>query len=295
MRILTRDDLDGLTCSALISLHEDVDEIRLSHPQEIADGLVGIRSDDIIANLPFREGCALWFDHHMHTAVAPPKHSYKGAFGRAPSAARLVYEYYGGRTTLPGFEELVRETDRMDSADLTLDDILDPQGYIKLGFSIDRRSGLGDLGDYFFVLLDLLAKKTPIDQILRHPDVDERCRRLEDEDVRLHAALQDHSTVYDNVVFTDFRELAEVPAGNRFLVFALFPQINVAMRLQQAKNEPEPKLTLGHSIINRTCDTNLGELASRHGGGGHRGAASIQLMGGANGQIQTILSELRTT
>jgi hypothetical protein len=293
MRILTRDDLDGLTCSALIGLHEDVDEIRLSHPQELADGLVEIRPDDIIANLPFREGCALWFDHHMHTAVTPPKYAYKGAFGRAPSAARLVYEYYGGRTTMPGYETLVGETDRLDSADLTLDDILDPQGYIKLGFSIDRRSGLGDLGDYFFVLLDLLAKNTPIEQIHQHPEVDERCRRLEDEDVRLHAALQSHSTVHDNVVLTDFRELADIPAGNRFLVFALFPQINVAMRLQKANDQSRPMLTLGHSIINRTCTTNLGELAGRYGGGGHKGAASIQLTHGAGEQIEEILAELR--
>ena len=292
MRLLTRDDLDGLTCSALIGLHQEVDQILLTHPQELADGRIRVRDGDIIANLPFQTGCALWFDHHMHTAVAPPSHDYVGAFGRAPSAARLVYEYFGGRATMPQFDELVRETDRMDSADLTLDDILDPQGYIKLGFTIDRRSGLGDLGDYFFELLDLISANTPVEQVLEHPEVEERCRRLEDEDVRLHAAFEKHSEVHGNVVLTDFRSLDEVPVGNRFLVFALFPQVNVAMRVQHASDRRQVMLTLGHSIVNRTCPTNLGELAARYGGGGHRGAASIQLEADADRQIREILAEL---
>lgn len=293
MRVLTQDDLDGLTCCALISLHEEVDELRLTHPQELADGHMDMHEGDIIANLPFHEGCALWFDHHLHTAVARPHHTYVGAFGKAPSAARLVYEYYGGRTTMPQFDELVRETDRMDSANLTLDDILDPQGFIKLGFTIDRRSGLGDLGDYFFVLLDLISQETPVEQILRHPEVEERCRRLEDEDVRLHATLLEHGEVYDNVVLTDFRLVTDVPAGNRFLVFALFPQVNVAMRVQHTNDRRHVRLTLGHSIVNRTCATNLGELAARFGGGGHHGAASIQLDESGDQQIEELLAELR--
>lgn len=292
MRLLTRDDLDGLACAALIGLHEEIDEIRLSHPQELAEGLVEIRSTDIIANLPFQKGCAMWFDHHMHTAAAPPRNDYVGAFGKAPSAARLVFEYYGGRTRLARFEELVRETDRMDSADLSLDDILDPQGYIKLGFTIDRRSGLGTLGDYFFVLLDLVSKNTPVEQILRHPEVEERCRRLEEEDVRLHQALERHSVVHRNVVVTDFRRLADVPAGNRFLVFALFPRVDVAVRIQHGSNRRHVMLTLGHSIINRTCTTNLGELAARFGGGGHHGAASLELGEGAEETIAEIVAEL---
>lgn len=295
MRLLTRDDLDGLACAAMISEHEDVHEIVLTHPQELADGVVRAEAGDIIANLPFEDGCSLWFDHHLHTSVAQPTHDYKGAFGKAPSAARLVYEYYGGRTTMPQFDELVRETDRLDSANLSLDDILDPQGFIKLGFTIDRRSGLGDLGDYFFVLLDLLSKGTPVGQILKHPEVEERSRRLEDEDVRLHAALEENSRVYGNVVLTDFRKTEDIPAGNRFLVFALFPRINVAMRVQHTDDRHHVRLTMGHSIINRTCETNLGELAARFGGGGHRGAASIQLGENADRYIDGILDGLIET
>ncbi|MFQ5350288.1 MAG: exopolyphosphatase [Thermoanaerobaculia bacterium] len=293
MRLVTRCDLDGLACAVLIGLHEEIDEILLTHPQEIADGKVDIGPDDILANLPFQPGCALWFDHHMHTAAAAPEAPYKGLFGRAPSAARLVFEYYGGLTTMAEFEELVHETDRFDSADLDLDDILDPQGYILLGFTLDARSGLGRTAEYFMTVRELLTERAAIDQVLEHPEVEERCRRLAAEDTELHSALVAHSHVEGNVLITDFRSLDRLPVGNRFLVFALFPQINVAMRIQQDHGRPDVMVTLGHSIVNRSCKVNLGELAARYGGGGHRGAASIQLAGEADAQLRSLVAELR--
>ena len=292
MRLLTRCDLDGLACAALISLNEEIDEIQLTHPQVIANGALEVGRNDILANLPFRAGCGLWFDHHLHTAAPPPPNGYRGAFGKAPSAARLVYEYYGGRTTLEGFEELVRQTDRLDSADLTLDDILDPQGYIQLGLSVDARSGLDDAAEYFMLVLELLRRNTPIGEILGHPDVREHCRRLEYEDEALHSALKEHSRLLGNVILTDFRALDPVPVGNRFLVFALFPQGNVEARAQNREGRRHPMLTLGASIVNRTCGTNLGELAARFGGGGHRGAASVELTGDQDEQISRIVAEL---
>lgn len=293
MRLVTRCDLDGLACAVLIGLNEEIDEILLTHPQEIADGNIDIGPGDIIANLPFRPGCALWFDHHLHTAAAAPAEPYEGVFGRAPSAARLVFEYYGGLTTMAAFEELVRETDRFDSADLDLDDILDPQGYILLGFTLDARSGLGRTAEYFMTVRELLAKRAPIDQVLEHPEVEERCRRLAAEDTELHAALEAKSRVEGNVLITDFRDLERVPVGNRFLVFALFPQIDVAMRIQRDEGRSDTMVTLGHSILKRTCGVNLGELAARFGGGGHRGAASIRLAGDAEAQLRGIVAELR--
>lgn len=294
MRLVTRGDLDGLTCSVLIGLNENVDEILLTHPQEISEGRIEIREGDILANLPYQEGCTLWFDHHLHTATAAtPSADFKGAFGQAPSAAGLVYEYYGGAGKMPQFEELVRETDRLDSADLTLDDILDPQDYIKLGFTIDARSGLGAFQDYFQTLSDLLKQATPIDQVLRHPEVAHRCRRLEEEDIDLHTALNDHSQVHGNVVFTDFRKIDKVPVGNRFLVFAIFPQINIALRVQWGPGREYTMMSLGHSIINRTCTTNVGELAARYGGGGHPGAGSIKMTAEADTHIRLVIAELK--
>lgn len=292
MRLITRGDLDGLTCAVLISHFEEIESVLLTHSQDLADGNVEVGASDIIANLPYQRGCAMWFDHHMHTTAAGPGVEFEGSFGQAPSAAHLVWDYYECAQTLPHYEELVHETDRLDSADLTLDDILDPQAYIKLGFTLDSRSGLGPLDQYFEIALDLLLRNKPIDSILQDPAVDERCRRLETDDVHLHEALQSNSRIDENVVFTDFRNLDPVPAGNRFLVFAIFPQINVAVRAQKRLDGPT-MLTLGHSIINRTCNTNVGDLAARYGGGGHQGASSIPLMEDTDQQIEMIIAELK--
>lgn len=294
MRLVTRADLDGLTCAVLISQTEDVDNILLIHPQEITDDLVEIRSTDIIANLPYHPSCALWFDHHQHTATpAAPPPGFKGAFGPAPSAARLIYEYYGGEEKLPQYAELVRETDRLDSADLTAEDVLHPAGYILLGFTLDGRSGLGSFEDYFLALADLLSRNISIEEILAHPEVEERCRRLAEEDARFREVVQEYSRVDGNVVLTDFREVDPVPVGNRFLIYAVYPEVNVSVRLQWGPRREFAVATLGHSILNRTCRTNLGELAARYGGGGHPGAASIPLIEDPDQEIQLILAELK--
>jgi hypothetical protein len=294
MRLVTRGDLDGLTCAVLLSLNEEVNSISLIHPQDISDGRATIRPDDIIANLPFHPGCAMWFDHHLHTATANvPPEAFRGAFAEAPSAARLVYEYYGGEAAMPQFKELVAETDRLDSANLTPDDVLDPQGFIKLGFTIDGRTGLGTFERYFLHLVDLLRAGTPVADVLADPSVRKRCELLESENESFCQDLRRHSRIEGNVVVTDFRELDHTPIGNRFLVYALFPEVNVSARIHWGPNRAFPMLLLGHSIFRRTCKTNVGELAARYGGGGHRGAGSIPLMDEPDQQIQMVVGELK--
>jgi hypothetical protein len=294
MRLVTRGDLDGLTCAVLLSLNEDIDSISLIHPQDISDGRADIRPGDIIANLPYHPGCALWFDHHLHTATANvPPEAFRGAFAQAPSAARLVYEYYGGEEAMPQFAELVRETDRLDSANLTPGDVLDPQAYIKLGFTIDGRSGLGTFERYFLHLVELLRAGTPMAAIMDDPGVKKRCDLLESENERFCQDLRSHSRVDGNVVVTDFRDLDHTPIGNRFLVYALYPEVNVSARIHWGPNRSFPMLLLGHSIFRRTCKTNVGELASRYGGGGHRGAGSIPLMEDPDQQIAMVIGELK--
>ena len=294
MRLVTRGDLDGLTCAVLLSLNEEIDSISLIHPQDISDGRADIRPGDIIANLPYHPGCAMWFDHHLHTATANiPAEAFRGVFAQAPSAARLVYKYYGGEAAMPQFAELVRETDRLDSANLAPADVLDPQSYIKLGFTIDGRTGLGTFERYFLHLVELLRAETPISAILDDPAVKKRCDLLDSESERFCQELRGHSRVDGNVVVTDFRELDHAPIGNRFLIYALYPEINVSVRIHWGPNRAFPMLLLGHSIFRRTCRTNVGELAARYGGGGHQGAGSIPLMEEPDQQIRMIVSELK--
>ncbi len=294
MRIVTRGDLDGLTCAVLLTLNEDIEGISLIHPQDITDGRADIRSDDIVANLPYHPNCAMWFDHHLHTATANiPLGEIRGAFAEAPSAARLVYEYYGGEAAMPQFAELVRETDRLDSADLTPYDVLAPERYIKLGYTIDGRTGLGTFESYFLHLVDLLKVGTPIEHVLEDSSVKRRWEILESENERFTEELEACSRVDGNVVVTDFRALDHVPIGNRFLVYALFPHVNVSVRIHWGPNRAFPMLLVGHSIFNRTCKTNVGELAARYGGGGHRGAGSIPLMDEPDQQISMVINELK--
>ena len=294
MRLVTRGDLDGLTCAVLFSLNEKISGVVLYHPQDITEGRADIRAGDIVANLPYHPNCSMWFDHHMHTATANvPLGSFEGAFGEAPSAARLVYEYYGGEAAMPQFAELVRETDRLDSAQLEPEDVVAPQGYIKLGFTIDGRTGLGTFENYFLHLLDLLRKATPVDQVLADPAVARRVEILDSEAETFRDELRRNSHVDGNVVVTDFRELDHVPVGNRFLIYALYPEVNVSARIHWGPGRAHAMLILGHSIFNRTCKTNVGELAARYGGGGHKGAGSIPLLRDADQQIQMVIGELR--
>jgi hypothetical protein len=294
MRLVTRGDLDGLTCAVLLTLNEEIDSISLIHPQDITEGRADIRPGDIIANLPYHPNCEMWFDHHLHTATANvPLGNIKGRFAEAPSAAGLVYDYYGGKETMPQFAELVRETDRLDSANLSPGDVLMPGGYIKLGFTIDGRTGLGTFEKYFLNLVELLRSGATIDQVLKDPSVRRRCEMLDSESELFQAELRTHSRVDGNVVITDFRDLDHTPIGNRFLVYAIFPDINVSVRIHWGPNRSFPMLLLGHSIFNRTCKTNVGELAARYGGGGHKGAGSIPLMDEPEQQIEMVVRELK--
>lgn len=296
MRIVTRGDMDGLTGSVIVSLHETVDDIELIHPQDVTEDRVEIREDDVLINVPYHPDCGLWFDHHAHTATYPkPPEQYNGLYRIAPSAAGLVYEYYGGAEAMPEFEELVRETDRMDSADLRPGDVISPQDYIELGFTIDGRTGIGQFRDYFLTLYELLRKAPPIAEVLAHPAVAQRCRLMSAQQKTFREALEKHSHLEENVVVTDFRPLDEPPVGNRFLVYAVFPAANVSLRLHWGPRRETVIAVIGHSIFDHSCTTDVGELAARFGGGGHRGAGSIPLEPeNADAVVEALVNELRS-
>lgn len=294
MRLITRGDLDGLTCAVIITSNEPIDTVRLVHPQDITDRRVEVTKNDILANVPYHPACAKWFDHHLLTDNNPkPPAKFDGAYGLAPSAARLVYDYYGGVAKMPQFAALVAETDRLDSAQLTPADVTNPQGYIRLGYTIDGRTGLGAFEDYFLLLLELL-KSQPIEDVLRHPAVADRWQRIQAEEKKFRDATLAHSRLDGNVVITDFRSLEVIPAGNRFLVYTLFPQANVSLRVHWGPQKRFVVAAIGHSIFNRTCKTSIGELTARYGGGGHRGAGTTPLdPTRADDQIAEIIAELK--
>ena len=278
MRLVTRADLDGLTCAVLLSWCEKVDAIELVHPQDITDRRIPIGPEDIIANLPYHPGCGLWFDNHQLTdARSMPPSWFRGRYGAAPSAARVVYgEYLPRHPELGRYDRLVAETDRLDSAQLSFSDVVSPEGYILLGLTLDGRTGFGNLREYFQKLLPAV-RELPVEQVLELEEVQERARAMREQDQAFRELALARSRLDDNVVITDFRGVDPLPIGNRFLIFTLFPSANVAVRLQRGPLPRTVSLSAGRSIFDRSCHANLAVLLSLHGGGGHQGAAACVL------------------
>ena len=189
----------------------------------------------------------------------------------------MVYEYYlGEHPEIQKYELLLEETDRLDSAQLNLEDVLDPKHYILLGYTLDPRTGLGAFQDYFMKLVDWLKSK-PVGEILSEPEVKERVELIQEQDASFREITLAKSRLDGNVVFTDLRDVRPLPIGNRFIVYTLFPQANVSLRVHWGPSQEHVAAAVGHSIFNRTSRTNVGELMSKYGGGGHKGAGTCLL------------------
>ena len=291
MRLITRGDLDGLACAVIVTSHEDISEILLVHPQDVSDRLFAVTGDDVIANLPYHPECGLWFDHHLLSSPdRRPDARFRGRYAQAPSAAQLVWEYYGKDSR---FADLVEETNRLDSARLTVDDVLRPRDYILLGYTIDSRTGLGAFETYFRQCVEWV-KDLPVAEVLHQPMVAERVRRIRQEDRNFRRSLLDCSRLDGNVVVTDFRSEPALPIGNRFLVYTLFPAANVSLRAHWGPDREFVVVAVAHSIFNRTCQTRVGDLLARYGGGGHAGAGSAPIATDeAGARIEEIVAALK--
>lgn len=279
MRIVTRGDFDGLASSVLLTELHKVREIRFIHPKDAQDGLVEADDDDIVVNVPYLKGCGLWFDHHVSEEEgAPAPGSFEGAFELAPSAARVIYNYYKDKhaAKLEKFHDLLEAADKLDSADLTMEEVTRPKSWVLLGLTLDPRSGLGPEFQKYFRWLVEYIKELPLEKVLKHPEVSKRTERVLKEQEQFKALLREHTRLEDNVIVTDFRGLKSKPVGNRFLVYTLYPEANVEVRLFPG-HMGAVVLAAGHSIFNRTCNVNVGEMLKKYGGGGHRGAGTVQL------------------
>lgn len=295
MRLVTRGDLDGLTSAVIISAVEKIDALLLVHPQDITDKRIEITGQDILANLPYHPKCGMWFDHHLLTDSNEKAPSgFKGRYAVAPSAARLVYDYYLEKDpSLKRYEKLVAETDRLDSAQLNRDDVTEPADYILLGYTIDNRTGLGGFQDYFRQLMDCFKTMT-IDEVLAQPFVQTRVGKMRTEEEAFQTMLGLNSRLEKNVIITDLRKVDLIPAGNRFLIYTMFPEGNVSLRIHWGPQKKYSIAAVGHSIFNRTCKTSVGELMSRYGGGGHRGAGTCILpVDRTEETIAEIIAELK--
>jgi len=283
MKLLTRSDFDGIACAVLLKELGLIDEMVYAHPKDLQDGKVEVTRDHILANVPFVPGCGLWFDHHSSEYERKElEGKYEGASRKAPSAARVVYDYYND-PRLKKFDEMMHYVDKVDSADLTEDEIMNPTGWILLGFICDPRTGLGYHKDYRISNLQLMKDLMEdmagigIDEIMAKPDVQERVKRYFENQEEAVKFLKEKSYVDGPAVITDARGCTDMPPANRFLIYSLFPQTNISIRMIDGRGKQFCAISVGYSTLNRTSDVNVGKLMAKYGGGGHKAVGTCQV------------------
>jgi len=296
MRLFTRSDFDGLACGALLSYLGLIDDWQFVHPKDIQDGLVEATDNDILANIPYIKGCKLWFDHHSsETERLGEGAFFEGVSKPAPSCAHVIYDYYGGEAKLGRFAEMIYYVDKVDSGNLTIDEILDPKGWILLGFIMDPRTGLGRFRSFTisnYDLMLLLAKacsEKSISEILSLLDVKERLDLYYQQKELFSNMVKSNVEILGNVIKIDLRNVETIYAGNRFLLYTFYPEQNISVWIVDGRNKANVAITVGHSIINRSSTVDVGSMVLGYGGGGHKQVGTCQV---SNDEADRIITEI---
>ena len=298
-RLVTRSDFDGLACAMMLRELGIIDEIKFVHPKDVQDGKIELTQNDITTNLPYDPRVALAFDHHESEVDRLKAMETGGKLiidPNARSAARVVYDYYGGKATFPRVsDELMTAVDKGDSADFTLDEILHPSGWVLLHYLMDPRTGLGRFRDFrisnYELMMELIGycMDHSIDEILELPDVKERVDLYFEQSELFEAQLKRIAKIYDKVVVLDLRDEEIIHAGNRFMIYALYPETQISVHVAWGFRKQNTAVMIGKSIVNKGSQVDIGELCLRYGGGGHRNAGTCQL---DNDQVDAQLPDI---
>ncbi|MDR3037701.1 MAG: exopolyphosphatase [Candidatus Adiutrix sp.] len=284
MRLVTRSDFDGLACAALLKEAGLIDSFQFAHPKDLQSGIVEITSNDILANVPYVPGCGMWFDHHTSEGERLGAISYRGMSRVAPSCARVIYDFLGGAARFPDhWTPMMEAVDKVDSANLTKSEIEHPGDWILIGFIMDPRTGLGRFRDFrisnYTLMMDMIecCRTMTAAEILRNPDVKERVDLYFEQDALFQNMLKRCCRMVGEVLIIDYREEDNIYAGNRFLVYTMFPECTVSIHVTWGKEKQNVVLAMGNSVLNRTSRANLGSVALHFGGGGHEAVATCQV------------------
>lgn len=284
-RLITRSDMDGLVCAVLLKELGILGEIAFEHPKDVQDGKVAVGPNDILTNLPYVRGCHLCFDHHSSEGVRNSNIPTPGYVleAHAKSAARVVYNYYGGKDRFPNIsDEMMEAVDKADSAGFSMDDVLNPRGWELLSFLMDARTGLGRFRDFrvsnYQLMMDLIdcCRDMSIDDILALPDVKERVDLFFEQHEQFRAQIARVAEVHGSLVVLDLRNEEIIHAGNRFVVYAMYPQCDISMHVMWGRNKDNTVYTVGKSIFDRSNPVDVGDLMLQYGGGGHQAAGTCQ-------------------
>ncbi len=286
-RLVTRSDFDGLVCAMLLKELDMIDDIKFVHPKDVQDGKVELTGDDITTNLPFDPRVKLAFDHHeselrrVDPALAKDKFIIEG---EAKSAARVVYNYYGGADTFKRIsEEIMTAVDKGDSADFTVDEILNPSGWVLMNYIMDARTGLGRFHDFRISNYDLMMElidycvEHPIEDVLKLPDVKERVDLYFEQQELFKKQLERIARVEGKVVVIDLRNEETIYTGNRFMIYAMHPEVEMSVHVAWGFKKQNTAVMIGKSIVNKNSKVNIGDLCLSYGGGGHANAGTCQL------------------
>ena len=286
-RLVTRSDFDGLACAMMLKEMDMIDEIKFVHPKDVQDGKVELTKNDITTNLPFDPRVGMAFDHHESEIDRLKAVETDGKLiidENAKSAARVVYDYFGGKERFPNIsDDLMEAVDKGDSADFTVDDILNPKGWVLLHYLMDARTGLGRFHDFRISNYDLMmelidyCRMHPIEKILELPDVKERSDLYFEQAELFKEQLKRIAKVYDKVVVLDLRNEETIYAGNRFMIYALYPECQISIHVAWGFRKQNTAVMIGKSIVNKASNADIGELCLKYGGGGHRNAGTCQL------------------
>ncbi len=283
MRLVTRSDFDGLACGALLLEAGVIDHWTFAHPKDLQDGLVEINENDCLANVPYVEGCGLWFDHHSseHERLQL-EGKYKGESRITPSCARIIYEYYGGKEKFPNFDDMMIAVDKVDSGNLTIDEVMNPQGWILVGFLMDPRTGLGRWRQFTvsnYQLMEKLmvaCKDKTTEEILEMPDVKERIEVYMEQTAKFKEMVTAHTRTEGNVIIIDLRGVDPIYTGNRFLIYSMYPEQNISAWIVSGRGGKGCSAAVGYSILNKTSHVNVGSLMLKYNGGGHEKVGTCQ-------------------
>ena len=300
MRLVTRSDFDGLICGILLKEAGIIDSWVFVHPKDLQDGLFAATEDDVLANVPYVPGCGMWFDHHASEDDRVGwTTEMKGESRIAPSAARIIYEYYGGAKRFAGYEDMLAAVDKVDSGQLSREEILDPQSWILLGFVCDPRTGLGRFRNFQISNYQLMeqiinyCRNMTIDEILENPHIKERIDLYREQAGLFTAMVEKYTKITKNVIYTDLRGVADIYAGNRFMIYSIFPEQNVSVWVVDGRMKQNVSIACGYSILNRTCGVDIGKLMLKNGGGGHKQVGTCQVpYAEADKAIAGIIAEL---
>lgn len=296
-RLVTRSDFDGLVCAVLLKHLDLIDDITFVHPKDMQDGTVEISDRDITTNLPYNAAAHLVFDHHLSEMIRNEKASVNYIIDpKAPSAARVVWKHYGGLDSFPAdWDEMMAAVDKGDSAQYNLEEVLNPKNWELLNFLMDARTGLGRFRDFrisnYNLMMDLIdyCKDHSIEMILALPDVKERVELYFEQETKFKQQIERCATVHGNLVVLDLRDEEVIFAGNRFVIYALFPQCNISIHVLNGLQGKNTVLATGKSIFDRGSRTNVGALMLEYNGGGHEAAGTCQV---SNSDAPRILKAL---